>query len=156
LMALALARLFLGERPRKNFYIYAGGALAGAYVVSFGFSWVGSGVLPEDKEAIIYALVAAAIWGSTTVAGRRLSTRLLWQLLTSMRYIFAAFFLSLWVFVKNLAQEAMFTPSMWPAFFDDLVIFIPMALGPGLLALFLYYYGLERTTAAGATFAELT
>src|SRR5690606_10834118 len=41
------------------------------------------------------------------------------------------------------------------SFHADLRIFVPMALGPGLLALFIYYFGLKRATAAAATFAEL-
>ena len=147
-IALALAVLFLRERPHAKFFAFAAIALVGAYLVSFGLTIVD--VSATDLEAILYALAAAAIWGSTTVAGRHLSGRLSPHVLTSLRYVIATVFLTLWCGITgDLAEVGA------PAFAEDLFVFVPMALGPGLIALFIYYFGLRQSTAASATFAEL-
>jgi drug/metabolite transporter (DMT)-like permease len=148
LVALLLARWLLGEKPSKAFYPFAAFALFGAYLVSFELEAVRIG--HEDTEAILYALAAAAIWGSTTVAGRYLSTNLNSHVLTSLRYVVATIFLTGWC-----AWEGSITAITQPHIMQDLLVFIPMALGPGLIALFIYYFGLRRATAASATFAEL-
>lgn len=150
LMALLLARIALGERPGPYFYLYAIGALFGAYLVSFEWNWTMGALQAGDPAAILYALAAAALWGSTTVAGRRLSGDLSSYVLTALRYVTATIFLTGWCLLVGETEHLESA-----AFAADLKVFIPMALGPGLFGLFIYYYGLKRTSAATATFCEL-
>jgi drug/metabolite transporter (DMT)-like permease len=146
LIAVAGARLLLGERLLPRFGVYLACALAGAWLVAF----------PDPGQArvaaalpAVLALGAAALWGLGTVLGRHLVGVLAPRDLTALR------------FAVGLPASALLAGTLdgwsWTAGIDagDGVALVLLALVPGLLSLWLYYRGLAGTPAAAATLAEL-
>jgi drug/metabolite transporter (DMT)-like permease len=90
---------------------------------------------------------AAVLWGLGTVLGRYLSRELEFQHVLSLRFFFGLLASALALLVMNQ-----------PAYSNghDSVLILYLALVTGLLALGLYYYGLQRTPAMVASVAELT
>ncbi len=150
LFAITLARTFLKETLPKRFALWATVAMLGAYLVSFGATNVFQGVSGQDLVPVLYALAAAAIWGSTTVLGRAVLGRPSFLFVTSARFAFGALFsLAIVAYLGLLgATEA--------ALSVDLSAFLKMAYVSGLLALAIYYFGLKTTPASVATLCELT
>lgn len=146
LVAVIGARLILGERLLPRYWAYFAAALAGAYLVSF----------PDPTRVSVAALApaalavgAAALWALGTVLGRFLSDRVAFHHLTALRFAIGlpASALMVWLFGQDprTALTVGYLPSL-----------LVLALVPGLIALLLYYRGLQRTPAAAATLAELT
>src|SRR4029453_19464128 len=101
----------------------------------------------HGQARVFYALAAAALWALGTVLGRFLALELPFQQVTAVRFAFglpAAF-------ASVLVLGAPLTASLH----DTAFIFL-LALVTGLVALLLYYYGLQRTTGAVASVADLT
>ena len=148
IVAAGLAGWVLKERPprRARYWLRAAVALGAAYLVSFGLTWPGADLTEARSLAVIFALAAAAIWGSCTVAGRYLAPRLDPMTLTSLRIVGA---------LPLTAALALGTPA--PADVDAgfAANLAAIAFVPGLLALLAYYRGLSRTSASVATLAEL-
>jgi drug/metabolite transporter, DME family len=143
LIAIAGARLLLGERPRVRFTPFVLAALVGAYLVVFASP---ADVRVHSIRGALLALAAATLWGGGTVLGRMLTTSLTFEALTA------------WRFAVGLPASLVLAllwgaPIVPPA--GDLPALAGLALGPGLLSLLLYYWGLQRTPAARATLAEL-
>jgi drug/metabolite transporter (DMT)-like permease len=149
LVAIGLARILLGERLVRRFWLWAVVALAGAYLVSFGFTGPAANFSGARWLPSALALGAAAIWGSCTIAGRILLARRSYWLVTAVRFCVASVFLGalLWHRGEGDALVAAVT--------TDFTSFAMMAYVPGLLALLIYYYGLKTTPAAVATLCEL-
>lgn len=143
LIAIAGAWLVLGERPRTRFAPFVLLALVGAYLVVFADP---GDIHVTSVVGALLALAAATLWGSGTVLGRLLSSSLSFQALTAWRFAIGLP-ASL---VLALLWSAPLTP---PA--GDLPALLGLALGPGLLSLLLYYWGIKRTPASRATLAEL-
>lgn len=144
LVAVSLAAVILGERPRPRFGLFLVGGLAGTWLMAFPSPLDVSlhGLLPS-----LYALAAAGLWALGTVLGRFLSLELSFQHVTAVRFAFglpAAF-----------AAALVLGAPLRASLHDEVFIFL-LALVTGLVALLLYYYGLQRTTASVASVAELT
>ena len=96
---------------------------------------------------IAEATGAAVLWALGTVLGRYLSRELEFQHVLSLRFFF------------GLLASAIALPSCVRRAYSnghDSVLILYLALVTGLLALTLYYYGLQRTPAVLASLAELT
>lgn len=149
-VAIALARLVLKEKPSRVFFVCAGLAIFGAYLISFGDLSAWTAVKDARVSTIAYTLAAAAIWGACTVASRFvLSNNHSYVVVTVIRYELA----TVGLLILSLAtgvwdQTAQLTP-------EHLKNFALMAFLPGLAALFIYYQGLEKTSASTATICEL-
>lgn len=146
LIAVAAARLLLGERllPRYAWFLAAG--LAGAYLVAFPDP---AAVSVAALTPALMAVSAAALWGLGTVLGRRLAPKLPFAVLTALRF---AIGLPAAGLLMSLGSSNAAGPLvMW----EDVPGVVALALIPGLLALLLYYRGLRTTPAAAATIAEL-
>jgi drug/metabolite transporter (DMT)-like permease len=143
LIAIAGAWLLLGERPRTRFAPFVVVALIGAYLVVFASP---SDVRVESIRGALLALAAATLWGSGTVLGRMLSTSLTFEAITAWRFAIGLP-ASL---VLALLWDAPIVPPR-----SDCAALAGLAIGPGLLSLLLYYWGLQRTPASRATLAEL-
>lgn len=144
-VAILLAAWLLGERPRRRFVPLASIALAGGYLVSFPDP---GAVTVERAAPALLALAAAALWAGGTVLGRALVPRVPPMQLTALRFL--------------TGLPVAWTIAVWQAGFDGVRIeagdvgpLALLALGPGLLALTLYYRGLRGTPASLATLAEL-
>jgi drug/metabolite transporter (DMT)-like permease len=146
LFAVAGAATLLGERllPRYSIYFVAG--LAGAYLITF----------PDPLEVSVSAFVpaalatgAAAIWGLGTVLGRHLTSKVEFEQLTALRF---AIGLPATAAIVGIQGDG---GALGTIDGRATIALLLLALVPGLLALLVYYRGLQRTPAMAATVAEL-
>ena len=151
LIAILLAWIVLGERRKPWFWPAAGVAVVGVYLVVFAqnlgapFSDLQHGRL----EAGLYALGAAALWGSGTVLGRVVLGKLSFPTTTALRFTLALPVLIVLVLLQS-------GPSGFTHYHaSDALPFLGIALIPGLFALLLYYRALSSTPATLATIAEM-
>ena len=144
LVAVSLAAVILGERPRPRFALFLLGGLAGTWLMAFPSPFDVSlhGLLPS-----LYALAAAGLWALGTVLGRFLSFELSFEHVTAVRFAFGL--------PAALAAVLVLGAPLRASAHDELFIAL-LAIVTGLVALLLYYWGLKRTTASVASLAELT
>ncbi|MDQ7815801.1 MAG: EamA family transporter [Melioribacteraceae bacterium] len=147
--ALILASMLLKEKLRKEFFIWAGSAIFGAYLMTFGLS------LPNlstgDKTAIAagLSLIAAFSFGSSTVLSKRALRNVGFELGTYLRFLFASvIMLVIALSFGDIVQVESVSLKQWSVFFL-------IAFTTGGAAIFLYYYGLKKVTASVATICEL-
>jgi drug/metabolite transporter (DMT)-like permease len=143
-VAVGAAALLLGERPRPGFWWFFLPALAGFWLVNQSHP-----LDPSAKGVVVIAEAtgAAVLWGLGTVLGRYLSRELRFQHVLSLRFFFG-------LLASSLALLVMRAPAHSNG--HDSVLILYLALVTGLLALALYYYGLQRTPAVLSSLAELT
>jgi drug/metabolite transporter (DMT)-like permease len=143
-IAIGAAALLLRERPRPGFWWLFLPALAGFWLVNQS-----NPLEPSAKGAVVIveATAAAILWGLGTVLGRYMSRALQFQHVLTLRFFFGLLASALALLVMNQ-----------PAYSNghDSVLILYLALVTGLLALGLYYYGLQRTPAVLSSLAELT
>ena len=143
-IAIGAAALLLAERPRPGFWWLFLPALAGFWLVNQSNPLEPSA---QGVVVIVEATAAAALWGLGTVLGRYMSRELQFQHVLTLRFFFGLLASALALLVMNQ-----------PAYSNghDSVLILYLALVTGLLALALYYYGLQRTPAVLSSLAELT
>jgi drug/metabolite transporter, DME family len=143
-VAVGGAALLLGERPRSRFAWFFLPALAGFWLVNQAHPFDPSA---QGTVVIAEATGAAVLWALGTVLGRYLARELEFQHVVTLRFFF------------GLLASALALPVMSSAAYSnghDSVLILYLALVTGLLALTLYYYGLQRTPAVLSSLAELT
>jgi len=148
LWALLVAGSLLHERPHPRLVPLAVCALAGTYLLSFGWTDPGHAFRGAQGTAAALALVAAALWGAATALGRLALRHTTPDSLTGLRFVVAVPLL----LVIAASHGALGAPESGQV--DWIRLFL-LALVPGLIGLLLYYRGLQRTPASIATFAEL-
>jgi drug/metabolite transporter (DMT)-like permease len=143
LIAVLGAWLVLKEQPRPGFAWFLLPALAGVWLIA----------LPHPLEPhlrgltpIAETLGAAALWAMGTVFGRLLTRRLTFDHVTTVRFAFGLIASACALPIVGASAFSNVHDSLWIAL---------LALVTGLLALSLYYYGLQRTPALLATLGEL-
>ncbi|HEX5511459.1 MAG TPA: DMT family transporter [Actinomycetales bacterium] len=146
--ALLLAVVLLGERLRRRFWLFAVPAVVGAWLLAFPDP---AHVDVRSVQAALLAVGAAALWAAGTVLGRRVAAELSATEVTALRFGFGL--LAMLVIVTVKGDWA--TLQTQDLSLRALVLVVLLALVPGLLALRLYYQGLQRTPASRATLAEL-
>jgi drug/metabolite transporter (DMT)-like permease len=144
LVAVAGAALLLSERPRGRFVWFFVPALVGFWLVNQAHP-----LDPSAKGAVVIAEAtgAAVLWAMGTVLGRYLARRLEFQHIVARRFFF------------GLLASALALPIMGASAYSnghDSLLILYLALATGLVALTLYYYGLQRTPAVLSSLAELT
>jgi drug/metabolite transporter (DMT)-like permease len=144
LIAVSLAAAILGERPRARFGLFLLGGLAGTWLMAFPSPF---DVSLHGRAPALYALAAAGLWALGTVLGRFLSLRLPFEQVTAVRFAFGL--------PAALAAVLVLGAPATASWHDEGFIFL-LALITGLVAVLLYYWGLQRTTASVASVAELT
>ena len=149
ILTILLARWLLHERPGRQFWYWLPIALSGAYLVS-ATNWQ-EGFTYESVQtmSIVAALGASALWGTSTVFGRYVAARMPAVTLTGLRFVIALPVLVVMFFLQPVGLRSM------PSTLASRGAVIAMALIPGLLALVLYYKGLQTTIASMASIAEL-
>jgi drug/metabolite transporter (DMT)-like permease len=143
LIAVSLAAVMLGERPRPRFGLFLVAGVAGTWLMAFPSPF---DVSLHGLAPVFYALAAAALWALGTVLGRFLSLELPFEQVTAVRFAFGL--------PAALAAVLVLGAPLRASLHDELFIAL-LALVTGLVALLLYYYGLQRTTASVASLAEL-
>lgn len=147
--AILLSVIFLKERIKKSFLIWALIALVSAYIMSFGLKLPSADFSSSAMIAYAFALVAAFFFACGTVISRRLAQKFSFKTSTFYRYAFTTLIMLFWVLLTNdIRFMAQTSQIQW------LVILI-IALTTGSGALFLYYFGLKRVKASVSTICEL-
>jgi drug/metabolite transporter (DMT)-like permease len=143
LVAIALAAVVLGERPRQGYVWFLLPALAGFWLVNQAhpLAPTAKGLVP-----VVEALGAAVLWASGTVLGRYLGRKLEFQHILSLRFFFGLVAAAIALPVMGTKAYAGAHDSLWIAY---------LGIVTGLVALALYYHGLKRTPAMLASLAEL-
>ncbi len=152
LIAIALARVVLGERRRPWFWPAAVVGIAAVYMVLFASDPLSpvSALKNGRLEVGLLALGAAALWASGTVLGRFALGSISFWSMTSLRFTLALPVLVVIVLVQSgLGGFGHYRVS------DFLPNLLAIAIVPGLLALLLYYRALSKTPASLATIAEM-
>ncbi|TWH57445.1 threonine/homoserine efflux transporter RhtA [Desulfitobacterium sp. LBE] len=152
IFVILLASWMLKERMRKDFYALFVVALIGAYLLTFGLHLPTSEVSLAQLLGSLCAIGAAALWGGSTVMGKRLIGKLSFTTLTALRFAVALPLLTVIVLVQqpnwaDLGQSLHLAPVWANLLYQTLV--------PSLLSLLLYYRGLNGVRASHATIAEL-
>ncbi|MFA6171174.1 MAG: DMT family transporter [Patescibacteria group bacterium] len=146
--ALILARLVLGEKLKKDFYLWAGLAIVAAYFLTFG-KLVDPREIMITHQAALFAVIAAFAFGSSTVYGKGIVNKLDFGSTAALRFALTTVLAGGYVlFFGGFAALGQITPVQTKLFF--LIVF-----SSGALAMFIYYYGLKKITASAATIFEL-
>lgn len=149
-LVVLLAILFLGEKPKKAFWVWAPIALLAGLTMSFpdyNFRFLADPSFASTGS--LFAFGAAAIWALSTVTGKAVLSTVPPMVVTYWRFVFG--FLALTVMLASTGGFQ-FAPLLDPEFTGS---FLYVALIPGLLAMIIYYQGMMRAPASTTTFMEL-
>ena len=149
IFAIALAGLLLKEKLRKEFFIWAGLAIAGAYIMTFGFNFPNLKTGDKTTIAALFALLAAFSFGSSTVLSKRALRNVGYKIGTYLRFSITALIMLIIVLSSGTIVSVSEITS------NQLWIFLIIAFSTGGPAIFLYYYGLKNISASVATICEL-
>jgi len=164
-VVVALATVFLKERPRFSFYPWAAIALLSAIILAFpdlNFDFVSFENMNPRSQGVIMAVSSALIWAVSTIAGKKLLNHRAPLQTTRVRYLFGALAVSLIELIRLTSDYLSMNPSPmqgisphenWELHRWGALIYV--AWIPGLAAMSLYYTGMKRTPAVVTTFAEL-
>jgi len=143
LVAVVGAWLVLGEQPRRGFAWFLLAGVAGLWFAALPHPLAphAHGVVP-----IAETLGAAFLWGLGTVFGRFLGRRLPFDHVSTVRFAFGL--------VASACALPIIGAKAYSGVHDSLWIAL-LAVVTGLVALGLYYYGLQRTPAMIAALGEL-
>ena len=148
--ALILASILLKEKLPKRFFIWAGLAIAGAFLMTFGLNIPDLDTGDKTFIASLFALLAAFSFGFSTVLSKRALKNVTYELGTYLRFIMTTVLMFIIVTATgDIPSISEVTDTQW-------IIFLIIAFTSGGLAIFLYYYGLKRISASVATIAELS
>ncbi len=147
--AMCLAALLLRERMTIRFLGWAAMALVGAYGLTFGLGLPNLSSGEASTRAALWALLAAAGFGSATVLGKRLLDSLDFKDATFARYGMTTVLAGVVLGAAGVGLPlSRVTPTNWL-----FVLIISLTTGSG--AIFLYYWGLARVRASVSTICEL-
>jgi drug/metabolite transporter (DMT)-like permease len=147
--ALILAGILLKEKLPKEFFLWAGVAIIGAFVMTFGFTIPALDSGEKTTMAALFALLAAFSFGSSTVLSKRALRNVSFELGTYLRFVVSAMILLVIVLFTGTMQN------IGDVSTTQIYIFILIAFTTGGTAIFLYYYGLKKITASVAAICEL-
>ena len=154
-IAIGLAALLLKERLPKGFYLLSGIALIGIFFVTFGtntYPYYSINLNNASQLIILYAFIAAFLWGSSTVFGKILVMKLGHTMTTFGRYVVGGMFL----IMLNIGIGTNFVSGLTKVFNAFWFLLYAAAISGGLVGLYIYYFGLKWTKASIATICELT
>jgi drug/metabolite transporter (DMT)-like permease len=150
IFATSAAWLVLRERITKTYLIWATLALAAGYFVTFPGGVVNFGEGGGYVLAALYALLAAALWGSATAFSRSVLIKHSHTFVTGLRFLLTVPIALFFVVALGAAPTL---GEISPAQLGTLTL---IAFSTGMAALWLYYRGLKHTRASIATIIELT
>ncbi len=160
IFAILLALLWLRERPKKTFYLWAAVALIGSYFLTFGFGKPDFGAQGMLVPALL-AIVAAFSFGSSTVFSKKAITKISHCLGTALR-----FFITTGIMVVIIMLITILNASGIDTGYEGIDgfgvlnwklmgVFVIIALTTGGTAIFIYYWGLKRVLASRSTIFEM-
>jgi drug/metabolite transporter (DMT)-like permease len=146
-----MAQMALNERPGKNFHTWAGLAILACIILNLvEADSNGLSRSPAPLKGVLYSLGASLVWAVSTVVGKRLLTEVEPLIATFWRFLFGLLTLSfiLWIGTGFSGMNTLFDP-------DYRLTYLYLGLFPGVIALWTYYSGMKRTSAATTTIVEL-
>ena len=150
IFAVFLAFLILKERPSKKFYIIAVISLISIYFLTFEFK--SPTLLPKNNLlAVMYSLLAAFSFGSSTVFGKKIVGSFSFLTSTFYRFFFTSLVMLIFVLFSGTTEKSLTTFTGNKSLMS-LSLFIAIF---GLFAILIYYNGLKSVPASTATFCEL-
>jgi len=147
--AITLAAIFLKEKLTAKFFFWATLAFIGAYFMTFSTNLPDFSTGDKTTIAVLYALLAAFGFSSSTVLSKRALKNVSFEMGTYLRFLFSA--LIMFVIVFSMGEMK----SVSEVSTTQFIIFLIIAFSTGGAAIFLYYYGLKRITASVAAICEL-
>ena len=149
LFAIFTAAILLKEPLSKKFFTLAMVALFAAYAVSFPDLRVNINTGSATMLGAGLALLAAVCWGSSTAFSKYALKNTSWLHTTAVRFGFTAVFALIFSFLfSQTGSFGMISPEQWKTI-------LLITLSTGMVALGLYYFGLQRVPASRATLLEL-
>ncbi len=160
IIAIGMAHILLKEKLPRHYYLLSFLSLIGVgMIISPNLQNGGILGLTENKGLIAasFGLLAAILWGSSTVFGRYIlehgDQKREYRQMTTYRFLIATIFLI--IFTPIYTKSGGF-PTLEGIFTTQVILSILyMALIVGLFSLVLYYYGLKTTHASISAIFEL-
>ena len=149
IFATSAAVLLLKEKVSRTYILWAGLAMVAAYFVTFknGFFSLATG--EGTIIAALYAIGAAAAWGSSTALSKLLLKEHSTSMATGLRFFLTTIFGFVAVLLFTQPNQIMLVDG------SQLLRFTVIALSTGMVALYIYYKGLQKTQAKISTIVEL-
>jgi len=149
IFAIILAAIFLKEKMKSSFALWATLSIISGYFLIFGWN------LPQIEEgqnmvyAALFALLAAFSFGASTVFSKYSLNSFSFSSATFFRYGFTSFIMLIFMLLTwQWTQFQSVTSQNWL-----FILLISITTGSG--AIFLYYYGLRKINAMTSTILEL-
>lgn len=150
IFAILLAALLLKERLKKEFVLWASISLIGAYFMTFGFGIPNLDTGDKTPIAVLFSLIAAFSFGSSTVFSKRALKNVGFEMGTYLRFLISTSVMIILVAsLGEFQQISKVTNQQW-------IVFLIIAFTTGGPAIFLYYYGLKSTPASISAICELS
>jgi len=147
--AITLAAIILKEKIGGRFVFWAGLAILASYFLTFGLSLPNLKVGSNTVYAAMYAVLAAAAFGSATVLGKKILSKYDFKTATFYRYGITSLIMLFYVVITYQYLEFSNTTA------NNWIIFVVISVTTGSGAIFLYYFGLKNVKASVATICEL-
>ncbi len=149
LFVILAATLILKERLTKEYLRFMAISVVAAFFVTFPNGMINFNTGSATIIAALYALGAAALWGTSTIFSKIALRTKPDVFVTGMRFLFATVFAFIWILGSGHAPELMELSG------SQLFRFALIALSTGMVAMVIYYKGLALVEAKIATLLEL-
>lgn len=147
--AITAAALLLGEPLTRRFMGLAVISLAAAYFVTFPDLSANLSTGSGTVIAALYAVGAAAAWGSSTAFSKYALKDTSTLHITALRFGITPFFALAFVFLSGSAS------SLNSITLSQFKYLVAITFSTGMVALLIYYFGLKRVLASRAALLEL-
>jgi drug/metabolite transporter (DMT)-like permease len=149
IFAILMAQIILKEKMKSKFYLWAGMAIGASYLLAFSKDGFSFNLFELENKAAWFSLLAAFAFGSSTVFGKKLVSKLSFLLATALRFgvtmILAGLLL---VVMGNYLDIVTIDTGHWK-------LLLVITFSSGAVAMCIYYFGLKKIPASLATIAEL-
>jgi drug/metabolite transporter (DMT)-like permease len=149
IFAIVTSALLLKEPLTRRFFGLSAIALAAAYIVTFPNLSVNFSTGTGTVIAALFAVGAAAAWGSSTAFSKYALEGTSSLHITSLRFGITPIFAMLFVLLSGS------TSSLSAITFSQFKYLVAITFSTGLVALLIYYFGLKRVLASRAAILEL-
>ncbi len=149
IFAITLAAMFLRERFPRRFYAYAVVAVIAGYFVTFKDPFTINKISGAAAQMILYSLLAAFAWGSSTTFGKYSLRNINYGLLAALRFGFTILIMAMPALYYYHGQFNLVSARQWTTL--AIIVFTS-----GAAAMWLYYFGLKKIPASLATLCELS
>lgn len=147
--AIAASMMLLKEKPDRRFVILSLTALAGAYLVTFPSLAVNFATGEGTMIAALMAVGAAASWGIGTAFSKYSLKGTSYKHISTLRFAFTVVFALLFVVLTGSSS------SLGMLTWEQFAYLVAITFSTGMVALLIYYYGLQKVSASRSAILEL-